>query len=142
MCFHKTTNHKVSTGITCFKAMYFRNGKLLPEFHTYLEYELGDTIYAARIPDVSLPFKHWFKKKDFRKKIKKELAAKYIDNEHSLLRGEVVHSFSTEKRASFWSRGEPLVIVECLIPEGEIYWENVDDSQYASFSVKLLRILQ
>lgn len=100
MCFHKTTNHKVSSGITCFKAMHFKNGKLLPEFYTDLEYELGDTIYAANIPNIKLPFKYWFKKKDFRKKIRKELAAKYIDK-YSLLGGEVVHSFSTEKKALF-----------------------------------------
>lgn len=140
MCFYKTTNHKVSPGITCFKAMYFRNGKLIPEFHSRLEYELGDTIYAASIPNIRLPFKYWLKKKDFRKKIKKELAAKCVDV-HSLLGGEVVHSFSSERKAYFWSRMEPLMIVECLIPEGEIYWENAEDSQYASFSVKLLRIL-
>lgn len=142
MCFYKTTNHKVSPGITCFKAMYFRNGKLIPEFHTDLQYELGDTIYAASIPNIRLPLKHWFKKKDFRKKIKKELAVTCIDNEYSHLGKEVVHSFFSKERTAIWCGGEPLFIVECLIPEGEIYWEDIDRMQYASFSVKLLRILQ
>lgn len=142
MCFDRTTNYKISPGITCFKAMYFRNGKLIPEFHTHLKYELGDTIYAASIPDIKLPFKYWFKKKDFRQNFKKKLAAQYIDDAwYSELGKEVVHSFSSKERANLWSRGEPLVIVECLIPEGEIYWENKDAQQYASFSVKLIRII-
>jgi len=141
MCFFKITTHKISSGITCFKVMYFKDGKLIPEFHPFLSYELGDTIHAANIPDIELPFKYWFKKKDFRKKIKKELAVTCIDKKYSYLEGQVVHSFSSKRRATLWRTGESLVIVECLIPEGEIYWENVDIGQYASFSIKLLRIL-
>lgn len=142
MCFKRTSDYKVSPGITCFKAMHYKKGGLSPEFYNEKTYKLGDTIEAAKLPHVHIPFKYWFKKKDFRKKIKKELAAKCIDdaNRHELGR-EAVHSFFSERRAELWSQGEDLVIVECLIPEGEIYWENIYASQYASFSVKLLRIL-
>lgn len=142
MCFDRTTNYKISSGITCFKVMRYKNGRLASEFYGNRTYKLGDTINAAKLPHVNIPFKYLFEKKDFRKKIKKELAAKCIDNEHRLELGkEVVHSFFSEERAKFWNIGQPLVIVECLIPEGEIYWENKHALQYASFSVKLLRVL-
>jgi hypothetical protein len=142
MCFHKTTNHKVSPGITCIKVMYYKDGILRPEFHTRLKYKLGDVIHAHDIPDIKLPFKYRFKKKAFRQDLKKKLAAQHIDDAwYSEFGGEVVHSFSSEKRAEWWSRGEPLVLVECLIPKGEIYWENKDDGQYASFSVEIIRVL-
>ena len=142
MCFNRTTNYKVSPGITCIKVMYFVNGKLIPEFHSDLKYELGDTIHAAGIPNIRLESKYWFKKKDYRYKIKTILAAQHIDDTcYSELGKEVVHSFSSEKRALIWRGGVPLVLVECLIPEGEIYWENKNAEQYASFSVKLVRIL-
>jgi hypothetical protein len=142
MCFKRTSDYKVSPGITCFKAMHYKKGRLSPEFYNEKTYKLGDTIEAARLPHVNIPVKYWFKKKDFRKKIKKELVAKRIDNEHrSELGREAVHSFFSKRRAELWSQGEYLVIVECLIPEGEIYWENLYASQYASLSVKLIRIL-
>lgn len=140
MCFDRTTNYMISTGITCFKVMRYKKGRLASEFYGDRTYKLGDTINAAKLPRVTIPFKCRFKKKDFRKKLKKELAAKYIDNNHlSELGKEVVHSFSSEKRAEIWRGGEPLVLVECLIPKGEIYWENA--SQYASFSIKLIKII-
>lgn len=133
----------VSPGITCFKAMYLVNGNLIPEFHLGLKYKLGDTIYAAGIPNIKLPFKYQFEKEDSRQKIKTILAAQHIDDAcYSELGKEVVHSFSSEEKARWWSLGESsLIIVECLIPEGEIYWENKSTSQYASFSVELVRIL-
>ena len=143
MCFKRISDYKVSPGITCFKAMHYKKGRLSPEFYNEKTYKLGDTIEAAKLPRVSIPFKYWFKKKDFRKKIKKELAAKRIDgtDRRKQLGREVVHSFFSERRAELWSRGEDLVIVECLIPEGEIYWENIYAAEYASFSIKLIRIL-
>lgn len=142
MCFDKTTNYKISPGITCFKAMYYVNGILHPEFHFNLRYKPGDIIHARDIPDIKLPFKYWFKKKAFRQDLKRKLAAEYIDDAwYSELGKEVVHSFSSEERAERWSRAEPLVLVQCLIPKGEIYWENKDAGQYASFSVEIIRVL-
>ena len=143
MCFSRTTDCKISSGIICYKAMHYSNGRLSSEFYNGgRTYKLGDTIDAAKLPRVNIPVKYWFKKKDFRKKIKKELAAKRIDNQYrSELGREVVHSFSSKRRADLWSIGENLVIVECLIPEGEIYWENIYAAQYVSFSIELIRIL-
>ena len=143
MCFIKNANHKVSPGLTCFKVMYLNSyGEVSPEFHTELTYKLGDTIHAAEIPNVKLPLKYWFKKEDSRKKVKRQLAIQYIDNWCPDLGGEVVHSFSSEIAARWWKREQhSLVIVECLIPEGEIYWENKLMGQYASFSVQLVKVL-
>ena len=56
-----------------------------------------------------------------------------------MFRGEVVHSYTTTDVGV--STSSPSVVVECIIPEGEYYWENENDMEYASLSLKIIHIL-
>jgi hypothetical protein len=59
----------------------------------------------------------------------------------SELHGEVVHSFIHLREVKACFSGTNSAIVECFIPKGEYYWENVIDGEYASVSLKISRIL-
>lgn len=70
----------------------------------------------------------WFRKRNVQ-----------LINTLPMFRGEVVHSYTTIDIGI--STSSPGVIVECIIPEGEYYWENENDMEYASLSLKIIHIL-
>lgn len=129
--------------VECFKVMKIKNGKLISEFHNqHIKYLPGDTISAAEIPAVILPFKCWFKRADFKRKLRRKMAADIVNNKRAgQLFGEVVHSFCTKSHAFSW-RWPNECVVRCVIPKGEIYWHNPNSDQYASFSVRIVEVLQ
>lgn len=65
----------------------------------------------------------------------------------SILSSQVVHSFINydfAKKVCFWYKfygHSHFCIVKCVIPKGTWYWYNGKDSEYASFKLKLIKLM-
>ena len=124
MCFYSKSTHKVAKHpIKCYKVMnyWMAENNLYSLFYTRLPFKIGDEIRAAvNVPTDKLDY-------------------------FEILEGEVVHSYTTYSRAKlmFDSFGLPCItrIVECEIPEGEDYWVNNDDCEYASKKVIIKNLI-
>ena len=124
MCFCRISDYKkAKTDIICYKVMELDDKNRLHSFIwcRHKSYRLGSKMKAAKKLS-------WFRKRNVR-----------LINTLSKLNGEVVHSLTTTKMGI--STSSPSVIVECIIPKGEYYWENGRDEEYASLSLKIIRIL-
>ena len=125
MCFISQSTHKVAKHpIKCYKVMnyWIAEDKLYSLFFRRLPVKIGEEIRAAiKVPTYKLDY-------------------------FEILEGEVVHSYTTYLRAKCLldSIGIPRTtcIVECEIPEGEDYWVNNDDGEYASKRVIITRIIK
>lgn len=127
--------YQISSGIECYKVLRRVGYTQLHSLccHTNVNRKLGGYIEGYDIPW------RWY---DFiyrTKRSKKIAAARYIDKHKRFLTREVVHSFKSFDLARELIQNSNEVIVKCIIPEGEVYWEN--DDVYGSFSVKLLEIV-
>ena len=124
MCFYRTSDYKkAETDIICCKVMELDDKNRLHSFiwNRHKSYRLGSKIKAAKKLS-------WFRKRNVR-----------LINALPKLNGEVVHSFTTAKVSI--STSSPSVMVKCVIPKGEYYWENTYDEEYASLSLKIIQIL-
>ena len=124
MCFYRTSDYKkAKTDIICCKVMELDDKNKLHSFiwNRHKSYRLGSKIKAAKKLS-------WFKKRNVQ-----------LINTLPRLNGEVVHSFTTTMVGI--STSSPSVMVKCIIPEGEYYWENTRDEEYASLSLKIIQIL-
>ena len=124
MCFYRTSDYKkAETDIICYKVMEldYKNMLHSPIWNKHISYRLGSKIKAAKKLS-------WFKKRNVQ-----------LINTLPRFNGEVVHSFTTNKISI--TSGFPSVMVKCIIPKGEYYWENTHYEEYASLSLKIIQIL-
>jgi hypothetical protein len=125
MCFRRISDYKkAETDIICYKVMKLDDKNRLHSliWRNYKSYRLGSKIKAHKKLS-------WFRKRNVK-----------LINTLSELNGEVVHSFTTAN-VNVSACDNPIVAVECVIPKGEYYWENKDDVEYASLSLKIIQIL-
>ena len=125
MCFYRTSDYKkAETDIICYKVMEpDAKGRLHSLiWNRYISYRLGSKIKAAKKLS-------WFRKRNVR-----------LINTLPQLNGEVVHSFTNNINTDIGT-SSPNVVVKCVIPKGEYYWENERDMEYASLSLKIIQIL-
>jgi len=125
MCFYRTSDYKkAETDIICYKIMEldYKNMLHSPIWNKHISYRLGSKIKAAKKLS-------WFRKRNVR-----------LINTLPQLNGEVVHSFTNNINTDIGT-SSPNVVVKCVIPKGEYYWENTHYEEYASLSMKIIQIL-
>ena len=138
MCFNKNIGnmseirHKVAEEpIICWKIMYIRvtdDG----------EYEVNSVHY---------PRDDWYKVGDVIETKENMRDSTHLLDIMSSLSYQAVHSYINRNRAlmpslSLINKDNLFVFVKCEIPEGETYWVNNDDGEYASKKVIITRIIK
>ena len=136
MCFYKDhSEHKIANkDIVCYKVGYVNptSTEFTECFSRVMKfpYKVGETYIAERFTLYELDAKWMFHGGVFHSYTRisneylKELVAR---NEYWWYRRSVMNEF--------------LCIMECVIPAGTPYWENLDCQEYASTSIKVLRIM-
>lgn len=133
MCFYRATKHKISEGVICYKVLDDNGDAFYTPIISYkIPYKLGVTIKATK---TVVPWWAYFCRPLYRK------ASAAILDKQQLFFGQVVHAYSTIKEAERCA-SDSQVIVECLIPKGEVYWENHADDEVAALSIKVVKVIR